>query len=224
MLLAAAPATVPAWIGAVTAFLGVLVGLGIAWWQLSRQRQGARVARTLAFHQELTAGEVGSARDRLSMFMWTVGAARNGEFSCWQPTWPELLGAELLPGQADGLHRYPDEPIYASSLPLRDLYRILWSFERIARARAADLLDDPLATEILGNHAVWWDLLCGKITEQETRYRKTLNDLAGAYRAADPKLQDWARRDFLLSPAPGPERPAPGLEPPAPGPEPPAPG
>jgi len=40
VLLAAAPATVPAWIGAVTAFLGVLVGLGIAWWQLSRQRQG----------------------------------------------------------------------------------------------------------------------------------------------------------------------------------------
>ncbi|MDQ2958846.1 MAG: hypothetical protein M3Y42_18040 [Actinomycetota bacterium] len=200
MLLAAASTIVPAWIGASTAILGVFVGLCVAGWQLSRQRQATLTARTLAFHQELTTGEVGSARDRLSMFMWTVGAARNGLFSCWQPTWPELLGAALLPGQAHDLQTYPAEAIYANSLPLRDLYRIFWSFERIAQARMANLLDNSLATEILGNHAVWWDLFCSKITEQETRYRKTLEDLADAYRTADPKLEEWAQRDFVTPP------------------------
>ncbi len=80
--------------------------------------------------------------------------------------------------------------------PLRDLYKILWCFERIRAAEYAHLLDPALSTEILGNHAVWWDHQCARIPADWTRYRKNLTDLAAHFLARDRSLVAWARADF----------------------------
>ncbi|MBG0740765.1 hypothetical protein IV500_15425 [Paeniglutamicibacter antarcticus] len=80
--------------------------------------------------------------------------------------------------------------------PSRDLYKILWCFERVAAEFSGRLIDQELATHLLGNHVVWWDALCLNIPFQATRYRKNLNDLAARFDELDAKLRPWALADF----------------------------
>jgi hypothetical protein len=188
----------PTWLGALGAVLALVAALWIAKRQLREQRRLADVERTISFHRDLTTGEIGSGRDRLSEFMWRAGS-QQGTNACWQPAWVELLGGKYLDlqGAAD-LSTYPEDMATGTGeTPLRDLYKILWCFERIGAARDHGLLDDELAARILGNHAVWWEFLCHRVPQDSTRYRKNLADLAQHYRQLDPALETWAAKDFI---------------------------
>ena len=76
---------VPTWIGAVGTLVAFLIAAAVAVWQVRHQRSLAAVERTIALHRDLTAGEIGLSRDRLSEYMWRFGAKR-GIGTCWQPT------------------------------------------------------------------------------------------------------------------------------------------
>ena len=198
LYLASSSADAAAWATTAATVLAVAVAVVIALWQLRHQRRLGAIDRTVDFHRDLTAGEIGAARDRLSELMWRVGSSR-GENSCWRPSWKELLGGQFA-GDADleqDLSAYPDDMgTSAGQTPLRDLYKILWCFERISASWDGGLLNNPLATQILGNHAVWWDVLCARVPLESTRYRRTLADLAEACNRFDPELLEWARADF----------------------------
>jgi hypothetical protein len=198
------------WVGAVGTVGAIVAALVVAVWQVGHQRRQGNVERTIAFHRDLTSGETGAVRDRLSEFMWRVGS-QSSTNRCWQPLWEELLGARFvtLPAGAIDVSAYPaDMAAGPAETPLRDLYKLLWCFERIQAAEDAGLLDPHLSTTMLGNHVVWWDTLCARVAFDRTRYRRNLHTLAEHYRTRDPALQDWAAADFTASIA-VPSAPAP---------------
>jgi hypothetical protein len=161
-------------LAAVAAFCGVR-------WQLRRMKAAAAVERTIELHRNLTTGEVGAARDRFTELMWRIGQARRPG-SCHQPTFDELMGkrfADLSDEQVD-LTAYPEDLPGADSSPLRDLYKVLWCFERIWAAHDASLLDGTLSDRLLAKHAIWWDQLVIGVHDADTQHRQALRDLAHA--------------------------------------------
>lgn len=188
----------PELLGPAIALLAVLVAVFVSWFQLRYQRSLLAIERSVGMHRDITSGEVGQARDRLSEFMWRVGS-RSGSNHCYRPSWEELLGGtylSLAEGSSD-LSSYPADIASGTNVtPSRDLYKILWCFERVAAEFSGRLIDQELATHLLGNHVVWWDALCLNIPLQATRYRKNLNDLAARFDELDAKLRPWALADF----------------------------
>jgi hypothetical protein len=186
------------WAGSGGTIIAIVAAVAVAVFQIRSQRQQTAIERTIAAHRDLTAGEIGAARDRLSEFMWSTGSKTDSN-RCYKPSWEELLGSEyVVLGSGDqDLSAYPAsmgaEP---GQTPLRDLYRILWSLERVGVAYHAQILDSKLALEMLANHVVWWNILCERIPLGKTRYRRSLSELSDQLATADPGLIDWARADF----------------------------
>lgn len=186
------------WVGAFGTILAFLVAVVIAVGQLKTQRRQLAVERTIAAHKDMTSGEAGAARDRLSEFMWREGSSV-GTNSCWQPSWEQLLGAGYLeiPNHVRDLSKYPEDiATSCEQTPLRDLYKIFWQFERVGAAYHSGLLDDRLALQMIASHVVWWDSLCARIESDKTRYRRPLAELAKAFKALDSSLTTWAQADF----------------------------
>lgn len=130
--------------------------------------------------------------------MWRRGSS-DGSFLCWQPTYAELQGVAYGRPLAVGpdMSSYPDDLRPANGqTPIRDLYLILWQFERVGVAYTAGLLDDELAMRMLASHFVWWDTFCARITVADTKYRHDLKVLADEFAGRDPALTAWARADF----------------------------
>ncbi len=180
-------------IAALVAFAGVA-------WQLRRQRHTASVERTIALHRDLTTGEVGAARDRFTEYMWRVGAFHR-QRSCHQPTFFELLGPVYADPPSttltEWLHEYPvDIGGVSTATPLRDLYKVLWCFERVGAALDAGLLDKVLFRDLLAHHAFWWDSLCVRIEPDDTRHRFALRHLSDASEQQVPDLRTWVTIDF----------------------------
>ena len=186
------------WIGSGGTIVAIVAAIVVAVFQLRAQRRQAAVERTIAAHRDLTTGEIGAARDRLSELMWSTGS-KSGTNMCYQPSWEELLGAEyctLAKGEQD-LAAYPVAMGAApGQTPLRDLYRILWGLERVGVAYNSQILDAELALKMLANHVVWWNVLCANIPLDKTRYRRSLSELADQLSAAEPALIPWAGADF----------------------------
>lgn len=182
---------------------GVLVALIFAWWQLSESRKANRIQRTIAFHEALTTGEVGAARDRLATLMWAVGESLEPG-ACYRPTFAELLGENYSRGTRGVgrtlLDTYPPNIAEASATtPLQDLYRLLWTFERIDAAAQNGLVEKKLVSELLDHHVVWWDALADNITDDDTRHRRSLRRLANSAHSQNAGLRAWAARDFVLT-------------------------
>lgn len=187
-------------LGAVIAAVGWLAAIGVGWWQLSATRAAARVQRTIDFHEVLTTGEVGGARDRLATLMWFLGE-RTEAGRCLRPTFAELLGPSYSRGDVavDGinLNAYPDRVVPTpSTSPLQDLYRLLWAFERIEAAERHGLIDVVLMGELLDHHVVWWDTLTSEIKVSDTRHRASLARLAASANDRNGTLEAWASADF----------------------------
>ena len=186
------------WVGSIGSIAAIIAAILVAMMQIRIQRRQAAVERTIAAHRDITTGEVGAARDRLSEFMWSAGSDAQAN-RCRQPTWEQLLGRQYvsLSSEDQDLSEYPDETAAGiGNTPLRDLYRIWWSLERIGVAHRSNILDRQLTRDMLANHVVWWDTLCEKIPANKTRYRRALKDLADEFRVESPELSAWARADF----------------------------
>ena len=157
-------------IAAVGTAGAALLGLRYARRQIDSVSHDHRVDRVLDFHRDLTTGDVGDARSRFSELMFRVGEEAFGAGHCWRPTWNSLLPpdpkADVHSDTKRRLGLYPDDIIGGERhRPLDDLRSVLWCFERIeeARNRGASL-DEPLLVSLIGYHAVWWDLLCKRLT------------------------------------------------------------
>lgn len=156
----------------------------------------------MRLHEQLTSGEIGAARDRFSSYMWSTGGEHQPG-RCWIPSWEQLLGVDFARGldEAD-LSAYPEElRVQKDQTPLRDLYKILWCFERIHVSIARGLLDLELAAGMLGSHTVWWDALCRRIPArpETTSYREPLQLLAQIFLQRDPSLATAYQEDFVES-------------------------
>lgn len=181
------------------------IGVAAALYQQHRQHHALRVERTIALHRDLTTGEVGAARERFTTAMWWAG--RKSGLLCHQPTWEELDDSPPTPG---ALAVYSAEVTGdPTERPLRDLYRVLYCFERIEKARSAGAIEDKLAWSLLGHHAVWWDCLATHITDDSTaelgtRHIESLRAFAswartrnGEFDPVQPTgLTQWAESDF----------------------------
>lgn len=189
---------------------GVIAAVGwfaaglLAWWQLRAARSAARVQRTIDFHEVLTTGEVGAARDRFATLMWFSGEQKQPG-RCNRPSFGELLGATYSGGESGehvDISAYPPEVVEdAPTSPMQDLYRLLWTFERIEAAEEHGLVDLKLTAKLLDHHFVWWDALAREITVENTRHRRSLQRLASDARSRNPSLGAWASSDFIGPPA-----------------------
>jgi hypothetical protein len=165
--------------------------------QIRVGQKAVRVQRTIDLHRDLTTGEVRAARDRFTALMWRHGEARAGRNVCHVPSWTELLTDVLGGGERGELGEYrPEDKIAGAegAEPMRDLYAVLWCFERIEAGRAGRALDRRLLAELIASHAVWWDELTRRLTSENTTHVKSLRSLAESL--ATPELLLWARRDF----------------------------
>ena len=185
--------------GAAVVAVGIaLLAAGFARKQVLIATRAHEVERTLAAHRDLTTGEVGACRDRFSGFMWGYGTRDTGENSCWTPRFLELNPDSKSEHDRSGeLSEYPPWVLGSDGAePLRDLYKILWCFERIETARRRRTLDDEMLSELVGEHAVWWDSLLRSITELDTRHRRSLAQLGPWALAKQPDLAEWCEDDF----------------------------
>lgn len=124
----------------VSAVAALLVALG----QLRVGLHATKVQRVIDLHRDLTTGEVGAARNRLATLLWKHGELLAGRNQCHSPTWAELLPDVLGGGDRGLLGEYKlEDKIVASAdaEPMRDLYSVLWCFERVEAGRAGRALD-----------------------------------------------------------------------------------
>ena len=155
------------------------------------EEQARQVERAIAAHRDLTTGEVGAARDRLTTLLWQEGEATYSRNVCWRPYFQELLP----PRGRLGLY-HADVLGNDESEPMRDLFKVLWCFERIDAARVGEALDQDMLFRLIAHHAVWWDELLQNIVETNVRSRRAVRELAGWAIARDSKLRAWAAEDL----------------------------
>lgn len=183
-----------------TSAIAICVGILVALIRFYRQKKFGNVERTIAFHRDITTGEVGDARDRFTEYMWQVGSDAGESNQCYQPSWAELLNSKYSDNEGLVLSRYPDSWELAPDLnPLTDLYRVMWCFERISVADRNGLLDRKLTAKMLQSHAVWWDTLCENIPNKAMIHREGLSELASSLSGRalpNRNILQWARDDF----------------------------
>ncbi|MBK5222012.1 MAG: hypothetical protein JJE52_03870 [Acidimicrobiia bacterium] len=159
--------------------------------------------RVIDLHRDLTSGEVGAARSRFTALMWKAGEKAEGENLCHRFTWSEIRSPVLTDkhvverGVLGTYDRLPGIPDGEHAEPMRDLYSVLWCFERIEAGRLGHALDSEMLGQLVAHHAVWWNELTGNLgadNDLPTIHLGSLRSLAKALRT--PKLEDWARDDF----------------------------
>ena len=146
---------------------GVVIALGLAAVTLIRDNRDRRVDRVLALHQEMMAGSVWEARYRLVDHLRRLGT--NGKVR--RVTHEELNHDPVV-------SRY--NPGNLGS-PAQDADLLVRYFERAFAALRTDALDVPLFAELIGRHAMWWDLAIVESSHWFTRVH--LSELASWTRA-----------------------------------------
>lgn len=184
---------------AATAVAGVVVAV----WQVHGGQTAIKVQRVIDLHADLTTGEVGNARSRFTALMWKHGERQAGSNACHLPLWEEILPSPTTENGKGGLSGYLAFEAIATSQdaePLRDLYAVLWCFERIEAGRAGGALDKRMLIELVAPHAIWWNSLTEKISDKNTRHvqglRRLAKELQGEQTVRKMGLQEWADRDF----------------------------
>lgn len=187
----------PTWIQAITG-LTVAVGGSIG---VIREVRGAKARgaddRTIQLHRDLTTGEIGASRDRFTELMYRTGQKLEAGH-CFQPTFFDLLHPRFS-GEGNGrLSRYPRSMHAPEDLvPMQDLYKILWTFERINASLDSKRLDTKLTLDLIGSHAVWWNELLARVTESDTMHRKSLSQFAKWSIRQRPQLAILSENDFV---------------------------
>lgn len=113
----------------------------------SRSRSASeRVARALDLYRDLVVdGDTADAFHRLSNLLRMEGTRKCGTVS-----WMLLCDADLERG---GFLDCPDDAV---NTPFRDVYQVLWFFERAEIALEADLVDPEMFQKTIGYHCWWW--------------------------------------------------------------------
>lgn len=147
--------------------VGVVVALSLAAATLIRDNRDRRVDRVLSLHQELMNGSVWEARYRLVYHLRAHG-----------------YGGSVRRVTRQELNEDPSVSQYRPGIqgnPAQDADLLVRYFERAYAALRTDALDVPLFAELIGRHAIWWDLVLVQTPDWLTRAH--LTRLAGWTRA-----------------------------------------
>jgi len=177
--------------------IAAIAAVVVAFVRLRAGQHATKVQRAIDLHRDLTTGEVGEARDRFATLMWKHGERLAGRNQCHAPTWLELLPDVLGGGDRGRLGEYRTEdkiPGAEGAEPMRDLYTVLWCFERIEAGRAGGALDSRMLDDLIAPHAVWWDEATQHLSVANTRHLSGLRSLAKHLETDD--LRDWVGDDF----------------------------
>lgn len=167
-------------------------GLFAAIWQLwvgNRDRRksenSVRAERAMHMYEEVVAGgPVADAFHDLSVFLHEVGSA---EFEV--PTWHVAKDIDFSNG---GIFSTETK---AQGEAFRDLFTVLWFFERVASARASQVIDSDACYRSMGYHIWWWDQILYEM--HAPKARKQLRELATwvtELAKSDGQLLDWQAR------------------------------
>ncbi|MBV1853396.1 hypothetical protein [Catellatospora tritici] len=157
--------------------VGVVAALGLAAATLARDNRDRRVDRVLALHQELMTGDLWQARQRLVTHLTKLGQdqRKKGE--------PDRVRRVTR----TDLRRDGDASVYADGTgsPRIDADLIVRFFERAEAARRTHSLHLPLFGELIGRHALWWNVAL--IADDRTwTSRQSLTELADWAAATGP--------------------------------------
>jgi hypothetical protein len=171
-------------VAACGAMIAALWGLRYGKGQIDTAVHDRKVDRAIAYHADLTTGEVGAARSRFARLMFRVGELAMGPAHCWRPTWSSLLppvpGLDDEVNDARWLGEYPADMVDAQAhRPLHDLQLVLWCYERINEARQREsMLDEELLVSLIGYHVTWWNLLSARMEPGSSSSLNSLRQLA----------------------------------------------
>lgn len=185
----------------------VIVGGVLALLQISTARGTSRLDHTVGLHREYSGGEIGAARERLTMYMWMLGVDGNARPGCcYQPSWADILPpysdatgvSEPVPtGERGRFSRYPPQAMHGdpAASPLGDYYHVTRFFERVWATYKAGKLDASLLNDLLGHDIVWWSCLLYRIGERDSAFRAALHRLLIVGARPAPRWWQWSSRE-----------------------------
>jgi hypothetical protein len=152
----------------------------------NRERSASdRVARSLDLYRDLVVdGDTADAFHRLSNRLRMEGTRKSGK-----ATWMLLCDADLERGG------FLDCPGDAVNTPFRDVYQVLWFFERAGIALEAGLVDPEMFHETIGYHCWWWaQILRDFHAPKAAQAVHTLGNQAEHSASASGLLDGWVDR------------------------------
>jgi hypothetical protein len=189
--------------------LGILIAIIIAVTTLRSDSRDRKVDRTLALHEELSTGSVGSARRRLGLHIREIGGLQN-----------PITGVLITDFRdANGISTY-SPPFNNESDPYTDAELIVRFFERCRMVLYSESIDELIFVKLIGRQAAWWD---NAFSPDGTNARRALAEVsewatafAESHKERFPYFANWGntrKYDFPEESVDqdGEQRPTPGF-------------
>jgi hypothetical protein len=165
----------------------VVLALTVAVATYLSNSRNKRIEQVYDFHKELTVGDIGEARIRLSRLIYSQ-ERRDVD----PPLLREISRSEVREGTLTYREASEHKPDYDWTLLIR-------FFERVWNAQRQRSLDDLAVARLIGGHARWWDLALDAEKDTRTRdeVRRALSEFAqwaSRYQEEhpdEPRLGDW---------------------------------
>jgi hypothetical protein len=141
--------------------VGVLIALALGVSTLQADSRDRRVDRVIAYHSQISGGDLRLARKHLiEHFMGRSPAGVMPVLS-----WADLRSQSKTIGYAD-----------SAESPLRDAQRLLEYFEGVWDAHNSGATEDRLLFLLLGGYVTWWDRA---LSEADPYLSRSLHEFAG---------------------------------------------
>ena len=172
--------------------VGVLVALALGVSTLRADSKDRRVDRVIAYHSQMTGGELQLARQRLIEYL--LDHASGGVLPVL--SWTDLRSQSKLIAYAD-----------STESPVRDAQRLLEYFEGVWGAHNSGATEDNLLFLLLGGYVTWWDRA---LSEADADLSRSLHEFAAWISAMasgvpeSSRVVDWQEsitRDFGALPS-----------------------
>jgi hypothetical protein len=165
----------------------VVLALTVAVATYLSNSRNKRIEQVYDFHKELTVGDIGEARIRLSRLIYDQERRDINP-----PLLREIRRSEVQKGTLTYEEASEHNPDYDWTLLIR-------FFERVWNAQRQRSLDDLAVARLIGGHACWWDLALHAEKDARTRdeVRRALSEFAqwaNRYQEEhpdEPRLADW---------------------------------
>jgi hypothetical protein len=155
--------------------VGVLVALALGVSTLQADSRDRRVDRVIAYHEQISGGELQLARQRLIEYL----LSRVSKDGLPVLSWAELRSQSQLSAYID-----PGES------PVRDAQRLLEYFEGVWAARQAGATDDRLLFQLLGGCVSWW---ARAFSQADAELSRSIQEFAAWIQSEATKVPEDAR-------------------------------
>jgi hypothetical protein len=155
-------------IGAIAAVVQT-VGLFVAWRTFRGESKARAVDRVMLLQTTL-----GAARSRLSTHFVAIAKELGDEVASrrHQPMATDLSNFGGRWG------KYGDDVVNPEkAVPMQDLNRVLWCFERLDGSRQHEVVDLPLFHRLIGPHVMWWHAALANVDRDSNHLLESLDSL-----------------------------------------------